>query len=212
MFAINHAATALVIKKVYWTVPMIWILISVQVMELLWVVLNFVSLERTTTDREVQYVGNIHLSEMPYSHSIVTMSSAAVISWLVLSQGFGLQNIGAAFGLGIASHLVLDLITHDRDIPIAPFIDGPKFGLGLYARLPVPAFFVEIGYGLLCWSIYGGNWLLLATIVFFNLANLSMFFKTIPGIERTLAGKPRMITSVVFFQIVITLVLVGVLS
>jgi hypothetical protein len=212
MFAINHAATALVIKKVYGTVPMIWILISVQVMELLWVVLNFMGLERTTTDREVQYVGNIHLSEMPYSHSIVTMSGAAVISWLVLSQGFGWQNIGAAFGLGIASHLVLDLITHDRDIPIAPFIDGPKFGLGLYARLPVPAFFVEIGYGLLCWSIYGGSWLLLATIVLFNLANLSMFFKTIPGIERTLAGKPRIITTVVFLQIVITLVLVGVLS
>jgi hypothetical protein len=35
VFAINHAATALVIKKVYGTVPMIRILISVQVMELL---------------------------------------------------------------------------------------------------------------------------------------------------------------------------------
>jgi len=212
MFAINHAATALVIKKMYGTVPMIWILISVQVMELLWVVLNFMGLERTTTDREVRYVGNIHLSEMPYSHSIVTMSGAAVISWLVLSQGLGWQNIGAAFGLGIVSHLILDLITHDRDIPIAPFINGPKFGLGLYARFPVPAFFVEIGYGLLCWSIYGGSWLLLATIVLFNLANLSMFFKTIPGIERRMAGKPQLLTLVVFLQIVITLVLVGVLS
>ena len=212
MFAINHAATALVVKRMYGTVPMIWILISVQVMELLWVVLNFMGLERTTTDREVRYVGNIHLSEMPYSHSIVTMSGAAVISWLVLSQGLGWQNIGAAFGLGIVSHLILDLITHDRDIPIAPFINGPKFGLGLYARFPVPAFFVEIGYGLLCWSIYGGSWLLLATIVLFNLANLSMFFKTIPGIERRMAGKPQLLTLVVFLQIVITLVLVGVLS
>ena len=213
MFAINHAATALVIKKMYPTAPMIWILISVQVMELLWVVLNFIGLERTTTDIEVRYVGNIHLSEMPYSHSVVTMSGAAVMSWLVLSQGFGRPDIGAAFGLGIASHLVLDLITHDRDIPVAPLIKkGPKFGLGLYARFPVPAFFVEIGYGLLCWSIYGGSWLLLATIVLFNLANLSMFFKTIPGIERRMAGKPRLLTVVVFLQIVITLFLVGVLS
>ncbi len=212
MFAINHAATALVIKKMYGTVPMIWILISVQIMELLWVVLNFLGLERTTTDKEVRYVGNIHLSEMPYSHSVVTMTGAAVMSWLVLSQGLGRPDIGAAVGLGIASHFILDLITHDRDIPAAPFIKGPKFGLGLYARLPVPAFFVEIGYGLVCWSIYGGSRLLFATIVFFNLANLSMFFKTIPGIERMMAGKPRLITSVVFLQIVITLVLVGVLS
>jgi hypothetical protein len=212
MFAINHAATALVVKKMYGTVPMIWILISVQIMEMLWVLLNFLGLERTTTDREVRYVGNIHLSEMPYSHSIATMTGAALMSWLVLSQGFGLPDIGAVVGLGIASHLILDLITHDRDIPLAPFIKGPKFGLGLYARLPVPAFFVEIGYGLVCWSIYGGSWLLLATIVFFNLANLSMFFKTIPGIERMMAGKPRLITAVIFLQIVITLVLIGVLS
>lgn len=212
MFAINHAATALVIKRLYGTVPMIWILISVQVMELLWVVLNFIGLERTTTDREVRYVGNIHLSEMPYSHSVVTMSGAAIMSWLVLSQVFSRQDIGTAFGLGIVSHLTLDLITHDRDIPLAPFIKGPKFGLGLYARLPVPAFFLEIGYGLLCWSIYGGSWLLLATIILFNLANLSMFFKTISGIERIMANKPRLITSVIFLQIVITLILVGVLS
>lgn len=212
MFAINHAATALVIKRIYGTVPMIWILISVQVMELLWVVLNFIGLERTTTDREVRYVGNIHLSEMPYSHSVVTMSGAAIMSWLVLSQVFSRQDIGTAFGLGIVSHLTLDLITHDRDIPLAPFIKGPKFGLGLYARLPVPAFFLEIGYGLLCWSIYGGSWLLLATIILLNLANLSMFFKTISGIERIMANKPRLIASVIFLQIVITLILVGVLS
>jgi hypothetical protein len=212
MFAINHAATALVIKRMYETVPMTWILISVQVMELLWVALNFIGLERTTTDTEVRYVGNIHLLKMPYSHSIVTMSGAAAMSWLVLSQVLGLQDIGAAFGLGIISHLVLDLITHDRDIPLAPFIKGPKFGLGLYARLPVLAFFVEIGYGLLCWTVYGGSWLLLATIILFNLANVSMFFRTVPGIERIMAGKPRLITSVIFLQILITLILVGVLS
>jgi hypothetical protein len=57
---------------------------------------------------------------------------------------------------------------------------------------------MEIGYGLLCWSIYGGGWLLLATIILSNLANLSMFFRTIPGIERMMADKPRLITSVFF--------------
>jgi hypothetical protein len=212
MFAINHAATALIIKKTYATVPMIWILISVQIMELLWVILNFIGLERTTTDKEVRYVGNIHLTEMPYSHSIITMLGAAVMSWFVLSQGLGWPDIGAAFGLGIISHIILDLITHDRDIPIAPFAKGPKFGLGLYARHPVPAFFVEIGYGLLCWSIYGGSWMLLVTIVVFNLVNLSMFFRTIPGIERIMVDKPRLLVSVIFLQIIITLVLIGVLS
>jgi hypothetical protein len=71
---------------------------------------------------------------------------------------------------------------------------------------------LEIGYGLVCWLIYGGSWLLLATILLFNLANLSMFFKTIPGIERMMAGKPRSVTAVVFLQIVVTLILVWALN
>lgn len=212
MFAINHAATALIIKKMYGTVPMILILISTQIMELLWVILNFIGLERTATDREVRYVGNIHLFKMPYSHSVLTMSGTAVLSWLVLSLGFGLSAIGAAVGLGIASHLVLDLITHDHDISIAPFIKGPKLGLGLYAKHPVSAFFVEIAYGTVCWLIYRGSWWLLATIILFNLANISLFFKKIPGIERMMAGKPRLVTAVVFLQIVVTMILIWVLS
>ena len=60
--------------------------------------------------------------------------------------------------------------------------------------------------------IYRGSWWLLATIVLFNLANLSMFFKTIPGIERLMAGKPRLIAAVVLLQIVVTLALIWVLS
>ena len=38
MFAINHAATALVIKKRFPTVPMIWLLLSVQLVELMWAI------------------------------------------------------------------------------------------------------------------------------------------------------------------------------
>ncbi len=212
MFAINHAATALIIKKIYGTVPMILILLSTQVMELIWVFLNWLGLERTTTDKEVRYVGNIHLSKMPYSHSVLTMAGAAILSWLVLSLGFGLSAIGAAVGLGIASHLILDLITHDHDIPLAPFIKSAKLGLGLYAKRPGSAFALEIGYGVGCWLIYRGSWWLLATIILFNFANLSMFFRTIPGIERTLAGKPRLIATVIFLQIAVTLILIWGLS
>jgi hypothetical protein len=212
MFAINHAATALIIKKIYQDVPIIWILISVQCMELLWVLLNYLGIEKTTTDKVVNYVGDIHLSFMPFSHSVATMTGVALLVWLVISKGFGQPDIGAAVAIGIASHLFLDLITHSRDIALAPFIKGPKFGLGLYASLPIPAFFVEIIYGLFCWWIYEGSKALLATIVVFNLANLSMFFKAVPGIERRLANKPLLITIVVFVQIVVTLTVVGILS
>ena len=212
MFAINHAATALIIKRVFKDVPIIWILISVQFMELLWVFLNYGGIEKTTTDEKVKYVGNIHLSYIPFSHSIVTMSGVAIAAWLLISKWLGLSDVGIAVGLGIASHLFLDLITHSPDIAIAPFIDEPKFGLGLYSKLPIPAFFLEIGYGIVCWWIYGGGFALLAMIVLFNLANLSMFFKAIPGVEQKMANRPLLITTVVLIQIVVTLTVVDLLS
>ena len=181
-------------------------------MELLWVLLNYLGIEKTTTDDAVKYVGNIHLSYMPFSHSIVTMLGTAIASWLIISEGLGFTNIGLAVGLGVLSHLLLDLITHSRDIALAPFLNGPKFGLGLYSRLPVHAFLLEIGYGVVCWWIYQGSFALLAVIILFNLANLSMFVKTIPGLEQKMAHRPLLITAVVSIQIVVTLAVVDLLS
>lgn len=40
MFAINHAATGLISKQIYPDVPMAVILLSVQLIEILWVLLN----------------------------------------------------------------------------------------------------------------------------------------------------------------------------
>jgi len=212
MFAINHAATALIIKKGFKDVPILWILISVQFMELLWVLLNYMGIERTTTEKEVKYVGNIHLSYMPFSHSILTMVGMSILAWFVISKGLDKLEIGLAVGIGILSHLVLDLITHSRDMAISPFVEGPKFGLGLYANFPVPAFLLEIGYGTACWWIYGGSIALLAVILLFNLANLPMFVAAIPGAKQKMTNRPLLITSVVFVQIIVTLTLVGLLS
>ena len=212
MFAINHAATALIIKKGFKDVPILWILISVQFMELLWVLLNYMGIERTTTEKEVKYVGNIHLSYMPFSHSILTMAGMSILAWFVISKGFGKPEIGLAVGIGILSHLVLDLITHSRDMVIAPFVKEPKFGLGLYANFPVTAFLLEIGYGTACWWIYGGSMALLAVILLLNLANLPMFVASIPVAKQKMTNRPLLITSVIFVQIVVTLTLVGLLS
>ena len=119
--------------------------------------------------------------------------------------------MATAVALGICSHLVLDLISHARDITIAPFLDTAKFGLGLYEK-PVAAFVFETIYGIFCWWIYGGSWTLFWIILIFNLANAPFFVKTIPGPERLLANRPMWITAVVALQIIVTAVLVGLFS
>lgn len=204
MFAINHAATAVLIQRRYPDVPLVPILASVQAMELLWVALNYAGIERTTTETVVRYVGDIHLLHMPYSHSVATMAGVALAVWLI-ARAAGHPRLGAALGLGIVSHLVLDLATHNGDIALAPLVEGPEYGSYLYARAPGIAFLLELGYGLLCWRVFRGGRTLLAVVVAFNLANASLFFAAIPGPEQWLAGRPLVLTTVILAQILVTL-------
>jgi membrane-bound metal-dependent hydrolase YbcI (DUF457 family) len=212
MFAIDHAATALVIKRRFPAVPMAPLLISVQAMELAWVALNYLGVERTTTESAVRSVADIHLARMPYSHSVGIPVLAALAVWLVIEKGFRRAALGRAVGLGIVSHLILDILTHGRDIVLWPGLASPKLGLGLYETAPFAAFIVELIYGVLCWRVYRGGRGLLALIVIGNLANVSFLSPAIPGPESYLAGRPLLTVTVVFVQIIITLALVGVLA
>ena len=209
MFAVDHAATALLIKRRYPSVPMTPLLVSVQAMELAWVGLNYLGIERTTTEPTVRSVADIHLAYMPFSHSIATGVVGALCAWLILEKGLGRPVLGRAIGLGIVSHLVLDLMTHAPDISFWPGSPFPQLGLGLYDRAPMWGFAVEMVYGLFCWWMYRGSRSLLAVIVLGNLANLSLFSAAIPGPEQLLAGHPQLVVTFVFAQIVMTLILIG---
>lgn len=212
MFAIDHAATALVVKRRYPSVSMVPLLISVQAMELAWVGLNYLGIERTTTEPAVHSVADIHLAYMPYSHSVGIAAAAAVLAWLVIEYIFGRAALGRAVGLGIVSHLILDLATHAHDIVLWPGWTIPKLGLGLYGSAPFAAFVIEVLYGILCWYIYKGRLGLLAFITIGNLANFTFLSPSISGPETYLAGRPMLLVTVVFVQIVVSLVLVGVLA
>lgn len=208
MFAVNHAATALLLKKRWRNAPLLWLLLSVQALEIAWVVLNAFGVEQTTTEDRVRFVGDIHLSHMPYSHSLLGALVIAAAAWALARVAFKSYGIAFAIGIGVLSHIVLDLLTHAPDIAIVPWSDV-KVGLGLYALAPSAAFFFELAYGVTCWWIFRGNFALLAVIVVFNLANVTMFVPELPGIEGLLAGRPEWLIALVAVQIAVTLALVG---
>src|SRR4030095_12157446 len=212
MFAVDHAATALIIKRRFPSVSLTPLLLSVQAMELAWVGLNYLGVERTTTEISVHSVADIHLAYMPFSHSVATAAAGALLAWLFVDKGLRRPLLGRAIGIGIFSHLVLDLVTHARDIALWPGTSWPALGLGLYCRAPMWGFALEMAYGLFCWWMYRGRRSLLAVIVLGNLANITLFSAAIPGPEEYLAGHPLMVVTVVFIQIVVTLTLVGVLA
>src|SRR6266705_5126039 len=132
MFAIDHAATALLVKRRFPSAPMTPLLLSVQAMELAWVALSYLGIERTATESTVRSVADIHLAYMPYSHSVGTALIAALAAWLIIEKGFRRAVLGRAVGLGIMSHLILDPLTHGHDIVLWPGLPSPKLGLGLY--------------------------------------------------------------------------------
>jgi hypothetical protein len=208
MFAIDHAATALLLKRRFPKQPMVPLLLSVQLMELLWVTFNLLGIERTTTEPVVRSVADIHLSYIPWSHSVASSLALAVVVWL-LGLAFRRPALGLAMALGVLSHLVLDLLTHAPDIALAPVGNPIRIGLGLYSAFPVLAFVLELLYGIFCWRVFGGGKSLLAVIVVFNVANLSLLSPGIPGPESLLAGQPTAIVLVILAQILVTLVLVG---
>lgn len=212
MFAINHAATALLIKRGFPHQPIVWLLLSVQVMEILWVLLNLLGVEHTGTEATVHSTADIHLTYMPFSHSVVTMLGVALLSWVVCRFVLHRAELGLAIAIGVTSHLILDLVTHAPDIALIPGLDVPKLGLGLYSAVPLGAFVVELAYGVFCWWVYKGGRALLAVIVLFNVANLSLLSPQVPGLETMLANRPTLISVVILVQIAITLFLVGFFS
>ncbi len=207
MFAINHAATALPLKRAFPGAPLIPLLISVQFLEVLWVALNYAGVEITTTEPVVRSVVDVHLAYMPFSHSIASAVLIALVVALAAWRWWGPKATGLALAAGILSHLVLDLVTHSPDIALAPFVSGPEVGLGAWT-IPAAGLAVELGWGVFCWLVFGGGWGLLGAIVLFNGANIPFLFPQISGPEGVLAGRPALAVTFVLGQILITWVVV----
>lgn len=208
MNAINHAATALLVNKKWPGVPIIPVLLSVQLVEFLWVLFNLLGIETTTTEPQVRALNDIHLAYMPYSHSITATVVLAFLVWVVVAKLLKKPTWGLALAVAVSSHIALDLATHVHDIAIAPGIESPKFGSGLY-DVPFLALVVETIYGIWCWWVFGGSKALLAIIVIFNLAALSFYSPVIPGPEHLLAGHPTIFAAVIGVHIIFGLVAIG---
>ena len=112
-----------------------------------------------------------------------------------------------SFSLGVMSHIVLDLLTHAKDIPLTFFPGSMKLGSQLYPLHPYVAFSVELLYGVFCWYYFKGSKPLLLIILLFNIANFTTFSPDIIGLEQYFANNPLLLVSVIGFQIILTLVI-----
>ncbi len=205
MHAANHAITALAIKKIAPTAPLIPLLVSVQAAELLWVGFHFVGWEWSRVDSPMNSIANVHFEHMPWSHSIF---AGIILALLFAALGAALWKqwtVAAALAVGAFSHVALDLLLHAPDIAVAPFLDMPKLGLGPYGSAPALAFVLEIAFGLAIWRLIGGGKWLLGLLVLFNAVGVTFYLPQLHGGEVALAGQPMQMVTFVALQIVLTL-------
>jgi hypothetical protein len=208
MNAINHAATALLLKKRWPDLPVIPALISVQLIEFLWVFLNLAGVEATTIAPPVRAMNDIHLSYMPYSHSVGSVLLIAGLAWFLLRTVANRSGWAVPIAFGICSHIVLDVLVHAPDIEVIPGLTGFKIGSGLY-NVPVFALVAEMLFAVFCWWVYGGSRALLWTLVGLNLAAASFYVPQIPGPKTLFAGHPKVFALVILVHILLGLFAVG---
>lgn len=168
MYAINHAATALIIKKKSPETPLFALLIAAQFVELLWVFFNYMGIEHIAIRN-----GVLHLNFLPYSHSVFTALVLALIIWSICRVMYHNSKLGIALAIGIISHTILDILFHEPDIHVVPFLNKPLLGLNI-TSYPLLDFALETMYGIFCWMYFKGNKGLLIAIITFNLLDLPM--------------------------------------
>jgi hypothetical protein len=81
--------------------------------------------------------------------------------------------LAAVFGWVGASHIVLDVIQHEPDIRLVPWLAHPTLGLDLQAD-PWLDLAIETAFCVGCWAFYRGSRKLLVAILVLNLLNLPL--------------------------------------
>ena len=203
MFAINHAATALIFKRRFEDVPLVALLVSVQAMECAWVALNYPA--SSTRQPSLRAVRRRH---PPRIYALLALGADGT-----RSGASRVVDRSARRSCATRSDPWLrDPLTSSPRSADAQWrhragtvYGAPRYGTFLYGQLAPLAFLVELAYGIVCWWIFRGSRTLLAVVVGFNLANISEFFRSIPGPEDALAGRPLTLVTVILLQIVVTM-------
>lgn len=169
MYAAAHTSLALVAKRQRPTASLIALMVTAQATELLWVVLTSLGIEHPTVDAH----GTLHLEYLPYSHSLLIGLGGAAILWAVLRYASHRPDLAGVFGWLAASHIVLDLIQHEPNVRIVPWMSHPAMGLNLQANPWLDAG-VETALCVACWAYYRGSLKLLAALIALNIFNLPL--------------------------------------
>ena len=191
---IGHFAVALAAKRAAPRASLGTLVLAAQFLDILWPVLLLAGLERV----EIR-PGDTAFTPLAFEHYPISHSLATTLAW---AAAFAAAYYGTTrYGRGalivaalVASHWVLDWITHRPDLPLYP--GGPLEGLGLWSSVPA-TLAVEVSMFAAGLALYLGTtrakdalgrWNAWAFAAFLALAYLGAAFGPPPPDVRALAG------------------------
>jgi hypothetical protein len=133
---VGHYGVALAIKRAEPKISLGVLFLAAQLADILWGCFLLIGWEQVRIVPDSNPLLTFEFIDYPISHSLVGMLcagfGAAVVyySWPTRDTSRHWQ-ASVVVGLTVVSHYVLDLIVHQRDLPLAGN-DSPKLGLGLW--------------------------------------------------------------------------------
>lgn len=127
---IGHYAVGFAAKKAAPRTSLGWLVGAALLLDLLWPVFLLLGWEEVRVARGPTPFLNLDFVSYPISHSLATTIGWALVAggayWAVTKYRAG----AAWIAILVASHWVLDFVTHRPDLPLWP--GGPRVGLGLW--------------------------------------------------------------------------------
>ncbi|KAB8126039.1 permease [Gracilibacillus oryzae] len=157
MFA-GHFGVAAAVKSKAPELPVWTLIVSSQLLDIVFLPLNLAGLETMEPIGEGGYA-NLMIYAF-YSHSLVGALILSVLAGLLAARFWGKKS-GTIIGMVVFSHWILDLIVHRPDLAILPgnLGDLPLLGLGLWesASASIVAEFILIAIGAFLYFRYALN-------------------------------------------------------
>ena len=177
---IGHFAVAFLLWRLFPSVPLPIILVSVSFPDLLWSLLVPAGLEKVRINPDSPLQKFIVFEKFPYSHSLVLTNVWSLVLGGVVALVLNNPLVLPVFVLGSASHWILDTVVHLKDLPILGFNGDRKVGAGLWKRGPL-AFLVEYAFYIIVTALVLSGLALvyaLAIGTVFQLINLPSFISS----------------------------------
>lgn len=178
---VGHFGVALAAKRIAPRASLATLIAASSLIDLIWPVLLLVGAERVRIDPGGGPFTKLDFESYPWSHSALLVAGwAAAFGALYLART-GYRRGAIVAGALVASHWLIDLVSHLPDLPLWP--GGPKGGLGLWrstaATLVVELAIFAAGIGVYLGSTRAtrraGSWGFagfVAMLLFFYVASL----------------------------------------